>query len=145
MVAEELRDEDDEDEEDDEEEEVAASKPSSSSGKKRKADSDSVKNDEDKSRPKSFSQVNTSLPNKELLAKFPKFPEAQKKSITVTVKAGQMLYIPCGWFHEVHSKGEDGHMAFNYWFHTPDQKNFDQPYSSTFWKEINEKRRVHKL
>ena len=32
------------------------------------------------------------------------------------------------------SAGGGGHMAFNYWFHPPDDlSNFEQPYSSKFW------------
>ena len=39
------------------------------------------------------------------------------------LKAGEQLYLPCGWFHEVRSYGdsaEGGHLALNYWFHPPD-------------------------
>jgi len=45
-----------------------------------------------------------------------------------TLEAGQMLYMPAGWFHEVSSSGS--HCAINYWFHPP-------PYSATaksFWE-----------
>jgi Cupin-like domain len=71
---------------------------------------------------------------------------------TVELTAGQMLYLPCGWFHEVtsysdsssssssstnsSSSDDSGHMALNYWFHPPDALNsFKQPYSSTFWQQ----------
>eukprot|EP00599_Poterioochromonas_sp_BG-1_P001362 CAMPEP_0173140522 /NCGR_PEP_ID=MMETSP1105-20130129/4943_1 /TAXON_ID=2985 /ORGANISM="Ochromonas sp., Strain BG-1" /LENGTH=316 /DNA_ID=CAMNT_0014053539 /DNA_START=281 /DNA_END=1227 /DNA_ORIENTATION=- len=83
--------------------------------------------------PDNFSQVNTSLSKKELSKAFPKFLDAQNRSITVTVKAGQMLYIPSGWFHEVRSQGKTGHMAD--WFHPPDKKDFKQPYESPFWSK----------
>jgi hypothetical protein len=48
--------------------------------------------------------------------------------IEVHLKAGQMLYLPASWYHEVTSylppdeQNEDGtnvHMALNYWFHPP--------------------------
>ena len=58
------------------------------------------------------------------------------KVYDVHLKAGEMLYIPCGWFHEVESVGSGsggGHMAFNYWFHPPDGETFDKPYKSDFW------------
>ncbi|WFD34146.1 hypothetical protein MCUN1_000982 [Malassezia cuniculi] len=43
--------------------------------------------------------------------------------IVVELKAGEMLYLPAGWFHEVTSRGTEGvHMAFNYWMHPPDGK-----------------------
>lgn len=71
----------------------------------------------------------------------------------VTLSAGEMLYLPAGWYHEVRSSGstatqqtdesgKDVHMAFNYWFHPPDNcanekretvTGFTHPYSSDFW------------
>jgi Cupin-like domain len=62
----------------------------------------------------------------------------------VTITAGQMLYIPAGWFHEVRSTGggSEGHMALNYWFHPPDGTSFEKPYSSNFWPADWEKRNV---
>lgn len=64
--------------------------------------------------------------------------------------AGEMLYLPAGWFHEVTSHGAalagDGvnsspsglHMAFNYWFHPPSScgpDDFTRPYGeSGFWE-----------
>ena len=80
--------------------------------------------------PPSFSTV-----DKNNLEKYPKFREAHK--ISCTIKAGEMLYLPAGWFHEVFSseknvfqtkKGYGGHMALNYWF---------QPYSDES-KELEE-------
>ena len=68
--------------------------------------------------PKSFSTV-----DKSDLDRFPKFKEAQK--LTCELKAGEMLFLPAGWFHEVFSSeknifqtkpGYEGHMALNYWF-----------------------------
>jgi ribosomal protein L16 Arg81 hydroxylase len=86
--------------------------------------------------PSNFSLVDTSLPMDEIRMKFPSFPDAYGRSCTVTVKEGQMLYIPAGWFHEVLSQGEEGHIAFNYWFHPPDTKDFTQPYESNFWSKL---------
>jgi len=42
--------------------------------------------------------------------------------LVVELRAGQMLYLPASWFHEVTSwASESGpHMAFNYWMHPPD-------------------------
>ena len=59
------------------------------------------------------------------------------QSIEITLTAGEMLYIPCGWFHEVRSLGppaEGGHLALNYWFHPPDGDSFHRPYTSDFWR-----------
>jgi hypothetical protein len=62
----------------------------------------------------------------------------------VTITAGQMLYIPAGWFHEVRSTGggSEGHMALNYWFHPPDGTSFEKPYSSNFWPADWEQRNM---
>ncbi|CAN0548423.1 unnamed protein product, partial [Ectocarpus sp. 8 AP-2014] len=54
---------------------------------------------ESKSAPVNFSRVDPSLPRAELAERFPLFLEAE--SCTVEVEAGQMLYLPAGWFHEV--------------------------------------------
>ena len=57
------------------------------------------------------------------------------RCMEVTIKAGEMLYIPTGWFHEVRSTGGgiDGHLALNYWFHPPDGFTFEKPYTTDFW------------
>lgn len=56
------------------------------------------------------------------------------------VNAGEMLYLPAGWFHEVTSFGgqrSGGHLAFNYWMHPPDHLHptdgFSTPYKSSYW------------
>lgn len=61
-------------------------------------------------------------------------------AITCTVEAGQTLYLPAGWWHEVTSQGAGGskdapgeHMALNHWFHPPDnldaEAGFSKPYT----------------
>jgi hypothetical protein len=60
----------------------------------------------------------------------------------ITLKAGEMLYLPAGWFHCVTSfststqqeddstKSGQVHMALNYWYHPPDQlTDFEKPYT----------------
>ena len=61
------------------------------------------------------------------------------------VRAGEMLYLPAGWYHEVLSfndeGGEDGgdyHMALNYWLHPPctgPQYTKARPYPDSFWAD----------
>ena len=44
-------------------------------------------------------------------------------ALVAEVEAGQMLYIPAGWFHEVTSYAASAsptHLALNYWYHPPD-------------------------
>lgn len=86
--------------------------------------------------PNNFSRVGTHFLDDEaqIQANFPEFLEA--RSAFCNVKAGDMLYLPASWFHEVTSfgSGKDGHLAMNYWFHPPDAENcFVKPYSTDFW------------
>ena len=102
--------------------------------------------------PLNFCKVNMSLPTDAVQKEFPKF--ARAVGTTCKIKTGEMLYLPAGWFHEVTSysnvtnSGDDaggdkneygGHMAFNYWFHPPDNldqiDSFESPYESKFWEE----------
>lgn len=105
--------------------------------------------------PKNFSRIGTC--KRPDLKPYPLFQGA--KGAQFEVLAGQMLYLPAGWFHEVTSLSSAPsaqppsssaatspappcpvppappfHMAFNYWFHPPDALDFDRPYSSTFWQ-----------
>lgn len=63
--------------------------------------------------PDNFSRVDTDLPDTVLQEKFPAFAALKQRgaAVDVVLKAGQMLYIPAGWFHEVRSrssgKGKD--------------------------------------
>ena len=86
--------------------------------------------------PDNFSEADLSLPTEELHRRYPLLREATM--LECTVRAGQMLYLPAGWFHEVTSfstGGDEPHMAFNYWFHPPDADSFEKPYSSSFWED----------
>lgn len=71
------------------------------------------------------------------------------------LNAGQMLFLPAGWFHEVRSCGRtsvpssdctkggsiyDVHLALNYWFHPCDNDQFEKPYQLDFWKAIENER-----
>ena len=84
---------------------------------------------------------------------FPKF--AETSHCVCEIQAGEMLFLPAGWFHEVRSRNDgkgsggtasgrgsgsrgNGHVAFNYWFHPPDvceKGRFRSPYSSQFWEK----------
>jgi hypothetical protein len=48
------------------------------------------------------------------------FPNLQKATMAYcTIDAGEMLYLPASWFHEVTSYGGEGeghHVALNYWY-----------------------------
>lgn len=95
------------------------------------------KSSSESTRPENFSQIDTNRPLADLTTDFPLYSEAMKHAVTVVLKEGEMLYIPCGWFHEVRSQGSEGHMAFNYWFHPPDKLDrYEQPYSSSFWPSV---------
>ena len=92
--------------------------------------------------PAHFSRIDLCKSKQEIIDKFPQFKHAH--CLTVTLKAGEMLYLPAGWFHEVRSDSSliDGyHMAFNYWFHPPDGQSYDTPYTSPFWNWDWQKRK----
>ena len=80
--------------------------------------------------PLNFSLVDLKLKEEELKIQFPDFVKANVARCQVG--QGEILYLPASWFHEVTSFGS-GHLAFNYWFHPPDQSDFAKPYSSPFW------------
>jgi hypothetical protein len=87
--------------------------------------------------PPSFSRVDTAASREVLEQAFPLYLNSESEGFTVTLQAGEMLYLPAGWFHEVKSLGvpsEGGHMAINYWFHPPDGSLFEKPYQSDFWE-----------
>lgn len=85
------------------------------------------------SEPNSFSRIKNTSDHKQL-ADFPKFQNATYYDITL--KAGESLFLPAGWFHEVKSCGStvDGvHMAMNYWMAPSTENDFDHPYQDGFW------------
>ena len=87
--------------------------------------------DDSEQKPNNFSRIDLrgrSL--EELKRDFDSFAEVHET--VVHLKAGQSLYLPAGWFHEVTSKSSKGqyHMALNYWYHPPDNlDDFNCPYS----------------
>ena len=98
--------------------------------------------------PVNFSQVKLGASREEIAKKFPAFSSAAE--LVVDMAAGECLFLPAGWYHNVTSFGpseydpavaatcpwayEGGHMAFNYWYHPPGTRDFDRPYSSGFWE-----------
>ncbi|KAG8461701.1 hypothetical protein KFE25_001319 [Diacronema lutheri] len=70
-------------------------------------------------------------------------PPCTLRPLIVELRAGQMLYLPASWFHEVSSSDareqvggarEVGHLALNYWLHPPDTADFDAPYAHAHWQ-----------
>ena len=115
------------------------------------ADEDSHRRIVDKTvkNPNNFSRADPSIldDREKLQTDFPKMLDA--KAAFCECSAGDMLYLPASWFHEVTSSSDGsggrncnetvsttdkGHMAFNYWFHPPDAENdFENPYTTDFW------------
>ena len=63
-----------------------------------------------------------------------------QKAVECELEAGQMLYLPCGWFHEVRSYGsskEGGHLALNYWFHPPDNTDPEPSGMATPYRQVD--------
>ena len=112
---------------------AASTSTSNKSGKSEEKEG-SIGGDGTNPAPPSFCMVNMNLPESDLFAQTPLVAKAHL--ITANVETNEMLYLPAGWFHEVTSFASDnGHMAFNYWFHPPDASspNFEAPYESDFW------------
>lgn len=88
-----------------------------------------------------FTNVSVEALRNESVAKkeFPNILKATSRT-EVWVEAGQMLYLPAGWFHEVTSfstgESEDSstHIALNFWFHPPTTQEFEQPYEDGYWE-----------
>ena len=86
--------------------------------------------------PPSFSRVSReSEDDADVFARrFPLFGAARAtRRMETAVRAGEILYLPAGWFHEVRSCNARGknHAALNYWFHPPATgAPFEQPYGS---------------
>lgn len=98
--------------------------------------------------PSNFSRIDLpGLSDAQIRHMFPKFPGKDAARI-VELHCGQALYLPTGWFHEVTSFSAEqqqdrhqGHMAFSYWFHPPDNLSpdvvgFGKPYTSGFWPAL---------
>ena len=66
--------------------------------------------------------------------KYPLFKRAQ--SVDATLKAGEILYLPMGWFHHIKSN-EGKNIAVNYWYE-PDSTSFYHTLNvltNLFWKD----------
>mmetsp|Transcript_9372 Transcript_9372/g.26765 ORF Transcript_9372/g.26765 Transcript_9372/m.26765 type:complete len:633 (+) Transcript_9372:184-2082(+) len=99
--------------------------------------------------PPSFSLVDLRKEDRQLQAEFPLFP-GKSSAAVAEVQAGEMLYLPAGWFHEVTSTGgrdSGGHLALNFWMHPPDNLDpslggMTAPYCNPLWPALWEKRRT---
>ncbi len=101
--------------------------------------------------PPTFSRADLARPEA-VRAAFPSFP--WHLAGTVTLRPGQTLFIPAGWFHWVQSTPEPAagasspspwaglHCAVNHWFHPPDNavaggpaSPYARPYWAGVWEE----------
>jgi hypothetical protein len=69
--------------------------------------------------PNNFSKIPAKLLD-DVSKPLTEFPDLQKATMAYChVNAGEMLYLPASWFHEVTSYGVEGsgcHLALNYWY-----------------------------
>merc|ERR1712204_9391 len=88
--------------------------------------------------PASFSRIDLTRVD---YKKYPKYKKVHRLKQLVTVSEGQMLYLPCGWFHDntsVSNAESKSHLAINYWMHPPIKEgDFKRPYADQYWKEYN--------
>jgi len=64
-------------------------------------------------------------------------PQLRGRHLTARLQAGDLLYLPASWFHEVVSRGvgPGGHMALNLWLAPPHAGgSADRPYEDGFWE-----------
>ncbi|KAK9811206.1 hypothetical protein WJX73_010422 [Symbiochloris irregularis] len=97
-----------------------------------------------KSSPPNFSSIEVVKTDAQLRRTHPLFP-GRCHAVTCSLEAGQMLYLPAGWFHCVTSHslpGTRSHLAVNYWFHPPDNldpgpQGFSRPYTQQcYWPAL---------
>eukprot|EP00484_Ammonia_sp_Unknown_P008734 CAMPEP_0197079584 /NCGR_PEP_ID=MMETSP1384-20130603/213697_1 /TAXON_ID=29189 /ORGANISM="Ammonia sp." /LENGTH=461 /DNA_ID=CAMNT_0042518463 /DNA_START=22 /DNA_END=1404 /DNA_ORIENTATION=+ len=88
-----------------------------------------------------FSAIDLSEDDDILFAKYPKYAKIAALKQTVTINEGEMLYLPCGWFHEVTSFSNpelQSHFALNYWLHPlVSDGSIEKPYVDDFWTRYN--------
>jgi len=147
----------DEDESEEESEEEGGEESDAESNGEEGLTSAENREEDEHSEPSSFSRIPTAHVHKHLNlsttavlppsfdpADFPRFAKAAQP-LVVELSAGEMLYLPASWWHEVTSssdpdtKSRSGvHMAFNYWFYPPDAlDSFEAPYSDTLvWEHL---------
>lgn len=95
------------------------------------------------SEPPSFSKVDLLRSDAEIAAEFPLFP-GRKAAVVAELMAGDCLFLPAGWFHEVTSASPaegGGHLALNYWMHPPDALDRGpataaSPYRHKMWPQL---------
>ena len=104
--------------------------------------------DERRTDPPSFSRTSlarfpASETDVDARKRFPLFRAARAtRRMETTVRAGEILYLPAGWFHEVRSCNAPGenHAALNYWFHPPAfGAPFETPYGSAQRQDLWER------
>ena len=84
---------------------------SSSSSSSSAADADLNVNTSTHTTPQNFSRIDTvNMTEEQLRADFPLFIAARKRKVAIdfTLEAGEMLFLPAGWYHEVQSLGGIG-------------------------------------
>lgn len=76
-------------------------------------------------------------------SEFPELVGLQKHE--VVLEKGEMLYLPCGWFHEVTSYATEespAHIALNWWFVPPtnhERTLSSTPYIDAYWQQDYER------
>lgn len=62
---------------------------------------------------------------------FPLFQEAARFSIDVEVKAGDALYLPCGWWHAVSTAPGERSISISFWAQQPEGKAWERDVDGT--------------
>jgi len=88
--------------------------------------------------PDSFCRVSTLGSDSASSSAAPPVPAPLRgRHLTARLEAGDLLYLPASWFHEVISRGAGagGHLALNLWLAPPHAGGtVDRPYEDGFWE-----------
>jgi hypothetical protein len=68
-----------------------------------------------------FSQVDDVL-SAEAHAAFPLLAEASALALHVELRAGDALYLPCGWWHDVRTPSGERSLSLSFWAQQPESK-----------------------
>lgn len=79
--------------------------------------------------------------NEENLKKYPLFKDQKGKFMEITLKEGDMLYLPSCWWHQVHSKAALNINLNFWWFNKIKMIRFPRQYLGAMLTILNRKRR----
>ena len=59
---------------------------------------------------------------------FPLLARAARHAHMVELRAGDALYLPCGWWHDVRTRRGERSISVSFWAHMPPAKAWQPPF-----------------